>query len=1401
MKPWSAALAAGAILSFWQADTRADLRAEFQKEYAAASADAVALDETWHRLLPRLVRGGGSETLLLKCSMPGAVLGAAVSVRVYRVNGEWMPGQAWLPSLGAVAQSVEVSGLSMGEADFECRLVVRMAADRILTDNRPMEIVLQLKGPRKGTALSGSYATVPPADPSGKPGKTLRGPFTGEVTGVTGSPTRAEGLPVLNQANWTVYDFYRASVEAERAAAQTYCGIRAIEMARRHSLDYREVRPHVVLMPPVRPAFDSPSDAKRKKEDQLPDLEMDAAPSVPAATTGVGTDADPKTRTALAAVKEMRAWVGRLRAAVEGVEKGPAAPEPRVGGMPVEDPEFGPWFGERCLESTPEKPNVVPGEEAGRGPQEWASVGTWQVLGPLPYCRPDLVTPGLPEVFVDPGLAYRIDVDRLDLRYDGSGRPAKFKYSGPETLRWTPMRPADSDGTVIPPNWASRSPTGTRWGLWSARLYAFADLYSESERDAWVAFRVNRFGALWMNDELLWVSTLRPQALKEDGVREKEKDETLLGDQYAIDPILLKLRFRKGANRLLLRCDVGESNPSWRAGVCVRGRPRDAGEMRAAPPVETAGMIGASGWLGNGNGVYKGCRPPIAWDYKKKMNVLWSTPLPYWGNATPAIAGDRLFVSMEPHTLICLNRADGRILWQRHCSIIDLFADPKDKEEGWRLYDAWWKAREERDTIPGSLLRVPGWMSYSWYWAEGKGVFAAGERDERKGASAELLALLSRRAELEKSEDPQAVQEELSKVSKKIEELQEQQKDPEVERATAVSRAAGGAWDQFIRFVGKRSFVCGQEGYWQDYDGYAFASPVTDGKHVWWKNGMQAVACYDMEGNLKWIVDTQGGGSGAPTIPSTLLVDGKVLVYVPNQSKEQRRGGGMKLMALHPETGTLLWEANGLPYSGWNAGSPAVVRLANGAEKVTLIVTSGGSVVRVDDGKVLIRQCGGSSVDASPVAEGPFVMFPRGSPTLGERVVRLMMQTRDSVGCKPQFARRGLAFYGGAVMFGGLVYSVGGYTPPDVGACERWAGVTVSDALDGSVARKVPCLRKGGSAYAASVVTDQFAYMVAGDEKFVGGGPKPPSVIAVMTLGRDPTVLAHNGVDRMYNSPVIEGDRIYFRGYMGVTCVGYTGDEGRAYEARMVAQSILDAMESVKPAANVPVLKPEAVQKAAWNSGVPCSPFSHGSTPPNWWFLGPFEPGETEAVMAALGGAKPNRVEKADVPYKSGVKWCMLSTGAMHRKGFRQWNLNYHGFTDIHRFRRATDMNVVLDGKAPSVCYFYTELRSDTNRVVRFDDSTPGIRAWIGGMPMKSGDRFEMGPGEYPVLIEFRAESIPEHGLWFSPRFWSSDDVGAETRRWMEFGGRNREHLEQAVKRVPDTPEGVGAKTVLDALK
>lgn len=83
--------------------------------------------------------------------------------------------------------------------------------------------------------------------------------------------------------------------------------------------------------------------------------------------------------------------------------------------------------------------------------------------------------------------------------------------------------------------------------------------------------------------------------------------------------------------------------------------------------VSAAGQ--STGWRGNRTGRYPDSQVPLQWD--EKTNILWTCELPKWGNATPVIIGDRIFVTAEPDLVICISKDDGRILWQKSMSYSD----------------------------------------------------------------------------------------------------------------------------------------------------------------------------------------------------------------------------------------------------------------------------------------------------------------------------------------------------------------------------------------------------------------------------------------------------------------------------------------------------------------------------------------------------------------------------------------------------------------------------------------------------------------------------------------------------------------------------------------------------------
>jgi outer membrane protein assembly factor BamB len=74
-------------------------------------------------------------------------------------------------------------------------------------------------------------------------------------------------------------------------------------------------------------------------------------------------------------------------------------------------------------------------------------------------------------------------------------------------------------------------------------------------------------------------------------------------------------------------------------------------------------------WRGaDGQGQCREQNLPLKWSTTE--NVKWKVPMPHDGNSTPAIWGDKLFVSQANQggtirSLMCLARADGQLLWKK----------------------------------------------------------------------------------------------------------------------------------------------------------------------------------------------------------------------------------------------------------------------------------------------------------------------------------------------------------------------------------------------------------------------------------------------------------------------------------------------------------------------------------------------------------------------------------------------------------------------------------------------------------------------------------------------------------------------------------------------------------------
>jgi outer membrane protein assembly factor BamB len=138
-------------------------------------------------------------------------------------------------------------------------------------------------------------------------------------------------------------------------------------------------------------------------------------------------------------------------------------------------------------------------------------------------------------------------------------------------------------------------------------------------------------------------------------------------------------------------------------------------------------------------------------------------------------------------------------------------------------------------------------------------------------------------------------------------------------------------------------------------NGYASATPATDGERVYVSFGSRGLFAFDLEGKLLWQrdlgrIDNYHGAAGSP-----LLYKDRIILY-----QDQDSGGF--IAAFDARTGQQIWRTARQASVGW--GTPVAVHVADHDE----IIVNGQSRVLAYDpmtGRELWR-CGGSSYEVIP---------------------------------------------------------------------------------------------------------------------------------------------------------------------------------------------------------------------------------------------------------------------------------------------------------------------------------------------------------------------------------------------------------------------------------------------------
>jgi outer membrane protein assembly factor BamB len=235
-----------------------------------------------------------------------------------------------------------------------------------------------------------------------------------------------------------------------------------------------------------------------------------------------------------------------------------------------------------------------------------------------------------------------------------------------------------------------------------------------------------------------------------------------------------------------------------------------AGMTMGQPPV---------GFRTDGTGRYPDATPLVTWG--RDTNVVWKTALTS-SNAIPVIWGDKIFTCAEPCVLLCINKADGTVIWRKESFFKEI---PLTEEEQTQL----------------EIERKLGQNFAKQQSAVDKEINAVRKQVKECSISKDLADSV------------------LDRLKRQSEDIKTKRKALTVlNRYTEPGKGAGG---------------------YHPTGGYSSATPVTDGKHVYVLFGNGLVACYDFAGNRQWLKliehPTAAYGHGA----SPVLVKDKLLVH------------------------------------------------------------------------------------------------------------------------------------------------------------------------------------------------------------------------------------------------------------------------------------------------------------------------------------------------------------------------------------------------------------------------------------------------------------------------------------------------------------------------------------------
>jgi outer membrane protein assembly factor BamB len=98
------------------------------------------------------------------------------------------------------------------------------------------------------------------------------------------------------------------------------------------------------------------------------------------------------------------------------------------------------------------------------------------------------------------------------------------------------------------------------------------------------------------------------------------------------------------------------------------------------------------GWRTDARGEYPQADPPTTWSAREK--IVWQTKMPGKSWGSPILVGEQLFVPSDPAELLCVQASDGKIVWQKTNSAVEVLGEKGAAE----LESKWRELNEQKKT-------------------------------------------------------------------------------------------------------------------------------------------------------------------------------------------------------------------------------------------------------------------------------------------------------------------------------------------------------------------------------------------------------------------------------------------------------------------------------------------------------------------------------------------------------------------------------------------------------------------------------------------------------------------------------------------------------------------------------